>query len=258
MAETAAIAVSNLGKRYGRSEKMALKGLNLEVRPGEVYGFLGPNGAGKSTTIRLLMNFIQPTEGGASILGKDIVNDAVEIKRSVGYLAGEIALYPKMTGRQLLDYMADLNPPGSRKYITDLAARFQANLDVKIRDLSKGNRQKIGLLQAFMNKPKVLILDEPTSGLDPLMQEEFFGLLEETTKSGGSVFVSSHNLAEVQRMCDRIGFIREGELIAEQNIADIAAAASRTFDITFVEEAPATELKKIPGASVASKPRKQV
>jgi ABC-2 type transport system ATP-binding protein len=258
MADTAAITVNNLGKRYGHSEKMALKGLDLEVRPGEVYGFLGPNGAGKSTTIRLLMNFIQPSRGGGHILGMDIVDDAVEIKRSVGYLAGEIALYPKLTGRQLLDYMADLYPPKHRKYIAGLAERFQANLDVKIRDLSKGNRQKIGLLQAFMHRPKVLILDEPTSGLDPLMQEEFFSLLKEVTSEGGSVFFSSHNLAEVQRICDRIGFIREGELINEQNIAEVAEAAARTFDITFVGKVPKAELSAIKGAKVVSAGHQQV
>ena len=251
------IAINKLGKRYGASENFALKDLELEVLPGEVYGFLGPNGAGKSTTIKLLMNFIQPTEGGAQILGLDIVNDSVELKRHVGYLAGEIALYPKMTGRQFLGYMADLHPPKHTKYLNELAERFQAGLDVKIRDLSKGNRQKIGLLQAFMHKPKVLILDEPTSGLDPLMQEEFFKILKETTRAGGCVFVSSHNLAEVQKMCDRIGFIREGRLISEQNIAEIAEVAARTFDITFVEQVPKSELETIAGAAVKMDSTKQ-
>jgi len=252
----AAITIEKLSKRYGAGQKFAVKDLSLQVMPGEVYGFLGPNGAGKSTTIRLMMNFIFPSGGRASILGKDAVKDSVEVKRQVGYLAGEIALYQKMTGRQLLDYLSQLHP-GSRRYISELAERFQADLDARIRDLSKGNRQKIGLIQAFMHKPKVLILDEPTSGLDPLMQEEFFGLLKETTKTGGSVFFSSHNLAEVQRICDRIGFIREGELIAEQTIADIAQAAARTFDITFIDKAPAADLRAISGASVSVKNGRQ-
>jgi beta-exotoxin I transport system ATP-binding protein len=249
MAETA-ISIKALSKRYGSGRPLALKDLSLDVMPGEVYGFLGPNGAGKSTTIRLLMNFIQPTSGTAYIFGKDIVKDSVSIRQSIGYLSGEVALYPKLTGHEFLDYMADLHTPRQDGFVKELAKRFEANLDMKIRDLSKGNRQKIGLLQAFMHKPKVLILDEPTSGLDPLMQEEFFKLLKEATKAGGCVFVSSHNLAEVQRMCDRVGFIREGELISQQNIAEVAAAAAKTFDITFVNEVPNKELAAIPGAKV--------
>lgn len=245
-----AIQIDGLSKRYGKSPVLALKDLKLEVRPGEVYGFLGPNGAGKSTTIRLLLNFIQPTSGSAKILGKDIVRDSVAIKKSVGYLSGEIALYPKMTGHQFLEYMAELSPPKNKAYLGHLAKRFHADLAPKIRELSKGNRQKIGLLQAFAHEPEVLVLDEPTSGLDPLMQEEFFKLLGEIKERGGSVFVSSHNLAEVQRMCDRVGFIREGKLISEQTIADVAAAAARTFDVTFAGDVPQRELKAISGAKV--------
>lgn len=253
-----AIEISALGKRYGRGDKFALNNLSIKVMPGEVYGFLGPNGAGKSTTIRLLMNFIQPSSGSARILGMDVVRQSVEIKRQVGYLSGDIALYAKMTGRQFLEYMSELQPPKNIKYVNQLADRFQANLDIKIRDLSKGNRQKIGLLQAFMHKPKVLILDEPTSGLDPLMQEQFFELLKEGTKTGGCVFVSSHNLSEVQKMCDRIGFIREGELIMEQFLDDAAELAARTFDLTFSGPAPKTELKAIAGSQLKSVSTNQV
>jgi ABC-2 type transport system ATP-binding protein len=251
MADTkAAISIDDLSKRYGSSDKFAVKKLSLQVMPGEVYGFLGPNGAGKSTTIRMLMNFIQPTKGSAQILGHDVVKDSVTVKQDIGYLSGDVELYPKMTGKDFLEYMAQLQPSKSKTHINDLAKRFKANLNVKIRDLSKGNRQKIGLLQALMAQPKVLILDEPTSGLDPLMQEEFFKVLKETTESGGCVFVSSHNLAEVQRICDRIGFIREGELIAEQNIAQITQDAARTFDIFFVDKVPVAQLKSIPKSDV--------
>ena len=154
MAE-AAISIRALSKRYGAGRPLALKDLSLDVMPGEVYGFLGPNGAGKSTTIRLLMNFIQPTSGTARIFGEDIVKDSVSIRRSIGYLSGEVALYSKLTGREFLEYMADLDPPSRTDFVKELAKRFNANLDMKIRDLSKGNRQKIGLLQAFMHKPKV-------------------------------------------------------------------------------------------------------
>lgn len=250
MAETFAIETSGLSKRYAGSDSFALRDLTISVKPGEVYGFLGPNGAGKSTTIRTLLNFIQPTAGSAAILGRDIVKESVEIKKSVGYLAGEIALYPKMTGEEFLSYMGELSSYKSKSFTAELVRRFQPNTKMKIRDLSKGNRQKIGLIQAFMHEPDVLILDEPTGGLDPLMQEVFFKLLGETKARGGTAFVSSHNLAEVQKMCDRVGFIREGKLIAEQTIADVAAVAARTFDITFAEEPPKTELRAIPGAKV--------
>lgn len=249
MAE-ASIVIDGLSKRYGSAKVLALDSLSLKVAPGEVYGFLGPNGAGKSTTIRLLLNFIQPTAGTAAILGKDIVKDSTAIKKSVGYLAGEVMLYDKMTGRQFFKYMVELQPPKRAGFVHELAERFQANVDMKIRDLSKGNKQKIGLIQAFMHEPDILILDEPTAGLDPLMQEEFFKLLSETTKRGASVFVSSHNLAEVQKMCDKVGFIREGKLISEQNIAEAVAEAARTFDVVFAERVPKAELSAIPGAKV--------
>lgn len=248
----ATVEITDLGKRYSSSKTFALKDLNLQVKEGEVYGFLGPNGAGKSTTIRLLMNFIQPSAGHAKIMGLDAVKDSMAIKNNVGYLSGEVALYPKMTGRQFLAYMSDIQQMKSKKYLNELVGRFQANLNYKIRDLSKGNRQKIGLLQAFMHKPRLLILDEPTSGLDPLMQEEFFSLLKEHTKTGGSVFVSSHNMAEVQRMCDRVGFIRGGRLISEQSIAQIATAAARNFEITFAGPAPRAEIAAIKGAKVST------
>lgn len=246
-----AIITTGLSKRYQGSDTFALHNLDIKIMPGEVYGFLGPNGAGKSTTIRLLLNFIQPTKGSGQILGKDIVSDSTKIMRSVGYLAGDVALYPKMTGRQFLAYMAQLQPPRQKGYLKELASRFQADLNVKIHDLSKGNRQKIGLLQAFMHEPDILILDEPTGGLDPLMQEEFFKLLHEVKARGATTFVSSHNLAEVQKMCDRVGFIREGKLISEQNISEAIADAARTFDITFMEKAPKTELSAIPKAKVS-------
>ncbi len=245
-----AIVTTSLSKKYPGADSFALKDLSLKIMPGEVYGFLGPNGAGKSTAIRTLMNFIQPTEGRGEILGKDIVKESVDIKQSVGYLSGEVALYPKMTGRQFLNYMAELHPPKHTSYVNKLIERFQVNLKMKIRDLSKGNRQKIGLLQAFMHQPKVLILDEPTGGLDPLMQEEFFKILKEITRRGGCAFVSSHNLSEVQKMCDRVGFIREGKLISEQNIAKVAEVAARTFDIVFIDKISKAELNEVEGAKV--------
>lgn len=242
-----AIETNKLSKRYGRGDKYALKDLSIKVMPGEVYGFLGPNGAGKSTAIRLLMNFIQPTDGSATILGQDIVQDSVNIKRSVGYLSSDAGMYKKMTGQQYLDYMSELQPASSAKYRKELVKRLSADPNKKLGELSRGNRQKIGIIQAFMHQPQILILDEPTSGLDPLMQEEFYGLVKEARQRGASVFASSHILSEVQKMCDRVGIIRDGKLVGEREIAEMAAEAAQTFDITFAGKPPLAKLKKLRG-----------
>ena len=245
-----AIDCRKLSKRYGRSDKYALKDLTLQVKGGEIYGFLGPNGAGKSTAIRTLMNFLQPTAGSASIMGLDIVKYSTAVKEHVGYLAGEIKLYNHMTGRQFLTYMGTLQPLKHPAYLTSLVAQFEAELDKPLSTLSKGNRQKIGLIQACMHEPDVLILDEPTGGLDPLMQSAFYDVAETAKKRGAAVFLSSHDLAEVRKMCDRIGFIREGQLVAEQTLADLQKTAAHSFDIAFKTRVPLAELRKIKGAAV--------
>ncbi|HVS79242.1 MAG TPA: ABC transporter ATP-binding protein [Candidatus Saccharimonadales bacterium] len=251
-----AIETFGLGKRYGRGDNFALHKLNISIMPGEVYGYLGPNGAGKSTTIRLLMNFIQPTEGHAHILGKDAVKESVEIKRNIGYLPGEFAYYPGMTGRQFLDYMAELQPPKRRGYAAELAHQFEVPLNRKLNTLSKGNRQKIGVIQAFAAEPDVLVLDEPTSGLDPLMQELFFELVRGAKNRGATTFFSSHNLSEVQKICDRVGFIRDGSLITEQTIGEFSQGAPQTYDISFAQESPLPQLRKLRGVKViANTPR---
>lgn len=247
-----AIDCRGLSKRYGHSEDYALKELTLSVRPGEIYGFLGPNGAGKSTTIRTLLNFIQPSGGRAHIMGLDIVQNSVEVKQHVGYLAGEVALYQRATGRQFLDYMAALQPLKDPAYQQELIAQFHAELDKPLHTLSKGNRQKIGLLQALMHQPEVIILDEPTSGLDPLMQAVFYDVIQAAKQRGAAVFLSSHDLAEVRKMCDRIGFIRGGQLVSEQTIADLQATAAHSFNITFAGSIPRVALAKLQGASINS------
>jgi len=244
------ITLHRLSKRYRGAKTYSLHNVSLEVAAGEVYGFLGANGAGKSTTIRTLLNFIEPTSGSATICGFDIVKDSVSVKKHVGYLAGEVALYEKMTGREFLRYMADLQPLKSKGYVAELIKRFEADTSKPLGELSKGNRQKFGLIQAVMHEPDVLILDEPTSGLDPLMQEEFFRLIRESRERGASVLVSSHNFAEVQRMCDRIGLLREGQLVAEQTLADLAHKAAHTFTLTFADAAPLAELRRLPHAQV--------
>lgn len=252
MDSTDTIVLDKFSKRYSCGQKLALNKVSLKVARGEVYGFLGANGAGKSTTIRTLLNFLQPTSGSATILGLDVVRDSVEVKRHVGYLAGEVALYGKMTGRQFLSFMGELQPVKSKGYMNELVRTFNADLRKPIATLSKGNRQKIGIIQAFMHEPDVLILDEPTSGLDPLMQEEFYKLVRANCERDASVFVSSHNFAEVQRMCDRVGLIRAGKLVAEQTLADLAAKAAHTFTLTFNDVAPVTELARLKHANVSA------
>jgi len=252
------IDIHGLTKQYSGTASPSLSDLTLQVMPGEVYGFLGPNGAGKSTTIRVLMNFLQPTAGSAEILGRDIVNDSVVIKQSVGYLSGDFDVYPKMTGAQFLTYLGELHGVSSRKYASEIAKRLQAVTNKKLGELSRGQRQKIGIIQAFMHKPTVLILDEPSSGLDPLMQEVFYELVAEAKLRGAAIFISSHIMAEVQKICDRVGVIREGKLITERSVTDLATEAAQTFDVTFAGKPPVQALKRIPGLTVTNHKDTQV
>jgi ABC-2 type transport system ATP-binding protein len=227
----ASIVANKLTKFYGHDKLPALDRLSLSIKPGEVYGYLGANGAGKSTTIRLLLNFLQPSSGSAQVNGLDVVRDAVAIKKQVGYLAGDVALYPKTTGRELLDYLGRLQGGANADYRRTLEKRFEAETGKLISDLSKGNRQKIGILQAFMHQPDVLILDEPTSGLDPLMQEAFYETVREARARGAAVLMSSHNLAEAQRVCDRVGIIKHGKLIREQTVTGDSELGKTTFRV---------------------------
>lgn len=252
------IALHKLSKKYPRTGSYALRNVTFQVNRGEVYGFLGPNGAGKTTLIRTLMNFLQPSTGTAVIDGLDSVRDSVAIKARTGYLSGEVSLYSRMTGRQFLEYMTSLQPPKHDNYVRTLTAQLKAELTKPIGSLSKGNRQKIGIIQACMHEPDVLIMDEPTSGLDPLMQEVFFDIIAQAKARGATVFLSSHDLNEVQKMCDRIGFIREGRLVSEQLISQLRKTASQTFDITFLKDPPLDELKKLRNGKVLSAAGKTV
>lgn len=249
---TAAIDCQQLSKRYSKGTGYALKDLTLQVQSGEVYGFLGPNGAGKSTTIRTLLNFLQPSGGSATVLGLDIVRDSVEVKSKIGYLAGEVALYPRMTGQQFLDYMSALQPLKNPAYLKELTRTFGAQLNKPVETLSKGNKQKLGVIQAFMHEPEVLILDEPTSGLDPLMQAAFYETVETAKKRGAAIFLSSHDLSEVKKMCDRIGFIKGGQLVAEKTISDLQESASHSFDITFSGHLPLKELRGLHDSKIVT------
>lgn len=248
----AGIRTDNLTKQYAGSATPSLNKLSLYIEKGEVYGFLGSNGAGKSTTIRLLLNFLQPTAGRAMILGHDSVEESVEIRKQIGYLAGDVALYPNVSGKELLHYLGDLQGMKNTRYLQTLTKRFDADLSKPIGKLSKGNRQKIGILQACMHQPEVLILDEPTSGLDPLMQERFNETVLEAKARGATVFLSSHSLSEVQHICDRVGIIKNGTLVREGSLEDFASEQLPTFSIVFRHEAPVAELTKSASAIVLS------
>jgi beta-exotoxin I transport system ATP-binding protein len=228
---TAVVAVDGLTKSFGAQR--GVTDLHFEVGEGEVFGYLGPNGAGKSTTIRLLLGLYRPTAGAASVLGRDPVRDTVAIHRRIGYLPGELALYPRLTGRQHVDFVARVRGMHDRAYLDHLVERFNVVLDRPVRTLSKGNRQKIGVVLALMHQPELLILDEPTSGLDPLMQDEFACVVRETVAEGRTVFLSSHELDEVQRLVDRVAIIKEGRLIVTDTVEGLRRAAPRTIEFRF-------------------------
>lgn len=235
--KTSPLKIINFTKRYGSYR--GVDAVNLELRNGEVFGFLGPNGAGKSTTIRTIMDFLRPSEGKIQVFGLDSHKDSVEIKNHVGYLAGDIAIYDTMTGRKVLRYLTSLGKDTDWEYVEKLAQRLDASLDRPLHSLSKGNRQKIGLIQAFMHKPKLIILDEPTSGLDPLMKQVFYDMVLEMKEAGNTVFVSSHDLTEVQKICDRAAFIRDGKLISIEDVKHAKSLNLRRFRVTFATTTPA-------------------
>jgi len=246
MTTDTAIHTEKLTKHYGDVE--ALVDLDLDVRPGEIFGFLGPNGAGKTTTIRTLMDEIRPTSGSATILGLDTHRDSVEIRRHVGYIPGDLAMYPNLTGRDTLTYFANLRGGVDWSVVDGLAERLESDLSKKVGDLSSGNRQKVGLIQAFMNAPDVLIMDEPSSGLDPLVQREFQQMMKEAANRGASIFLSSHTLSEVQRVADRVGIIRTGHLIAVEGVQELRSKAIRRVDLFFDAPVEATPFESVPGA----------
>jgi ABC-2 type transport system ATP-binding protein len=230
-----AIETEKLTKSYGRKAR-GIEGVDLAVEEGEVFGFLGPNGAGKTTTVRTLLGFLRPTGGRGEVFGFDIRKDSVEIRARVGNLPGEFALEDKMTGEGLLRFFARLRGVKDLGYARELAERLGAELHRPMRRLSRGNKQKIGLVQAMFHRPPLLILDEPTGGLDPLVQEEFLDIIEEVKAEGRTVFFSSHNLAEVERVCDRVGIIRGGKLVAVETTETLVDKSFRHVVLTFAED----------------------
>jgi beta-exotoxin I transport system ATP-binding protein len=231
MSDRITIHTAGLTKHYG--DIRALVDLDLDVVAGEVFGFLGPNGAGKTTMIRTILDEIHPTAGSATILGMDSHAASVEIRDHIGYVPGDLSMYPNLTGRDTLTYFSNLRGGVDWSYVDHLAERLDADLSKKVGDLSSGNRQKVGLIQAFMNRPQVLIMDEPSSGLDPLIQREFQSMMREVAAEGRTVFLSSHTLSEVQRVADRVGIIRHGHLIALEAVSSLRSKAIRRVDLYF-------------------------
>ena len=247
MTDQATIRTEGLTKHYG--DVKALIGLDLSVEHGEIFGFLGPNGAGKTTMIRTILDEIRPTSGKASIVGLDSHSDSVEIRKYIGYVPGDLAMYPSLTGRDTITYFANLRGGVDWSYVDELADRLDADLSKKVGDLSSGNRQKVGLIQAFMSKPEVLIMDEPSSGLDPLVQREFQSLMREVVANGSTVFLSSHTLSEVQRVADRVGIIRHGKLIALEAVANLRSKGIRSVELIFDGPVDATVFEPLPGVN---------
>jgi len=242
----AAIETYKLTKWYGHHSR-GIVDVDLVVESGQIFGFLGPNGAGKSTTIRLLLDLIRPTSGTARVLGLDIHRDRLAIDRRVSYVPGELSLYGDLTGGQLLTYLANLQGGIDLAYRDRLVERLELDPGKKIKSLSRGNKQKVGLVAAFMIRPELLILDEPTSGLDPFVQLEFERLCEEARDEGRTVFMSSHQLPEVEHLCDRVGIIREGRLLAVESVATLKARALRRLEIDFGEPVTAEAFANLGG-----------
>ncbi len=241
----AIIEVENLTKSYG--SKRGIAGVSFSVEEGEVFGFLGPNGAGKTTTIRLLMALLHANSGSAKIAGLDCWKQSLEIKRLVGYLPGEPALDPNLTGGQILEYFAHLRGGVDQAYLKRLIQRFDLDTSRKFRQYSTGNKRKVVLIQAFMHRPRLLILDEPTSGLDPLNQQEFDHMVKEPRDEGRSVFLSSHVLSEVEKTCTRVGIIRDGSLVRIGDVAEVKAIKRYEITITFANPIPAETFKALDG-----------
>ena len=239
------VRTEGLSKSYGRT--LALHDVDLTIARGEVFGYLGPNGAGKTTTLRLLMGMIRPSAGRAEVLGLDAWRESVAVHRQVGYLPGEPVLYGRMTGRQHAEYFNNLRGTRGDGRCAALATRLDLDLDRPARALSKGNRQKLAVVLALMSDPELLVLDEPSSGLDPIVQQVFYAIVADHTRAGGSVLLSSHVLAEVQRVSDRIGVLRAGRLIAVERLDELRGKSLHHVNAQFAEPVSPTDFASVPG-----------
>lgn len=240
------IEIANVTKWYHHSKVPAVNDLSLTIQPGEVYGLLGANGAGKTTTLRMLLDFIRPSSGSILLFGQDNRQSNAKLHSRVGYLPGDVVLPKGAAGGEFLKYLSKLNKSSDDTYMRQLINRFEAQLDKDMSQLSKGNRQKIGIIQAFMHQPDVLVLDEPTSGLDPLMQERFYATVNEARERGAAVLLSSHSFEEVERMCDRIGIVRKGKLVYEGSAANIIATQKPRWRVTLKHKDDIAKLRGNP------------
>ena len=246
------VETNNLTKYYLGGKVKALNNLNLKVEEGEIFGFIGPNGAGKTTTIRLFLDLIRPTKGSAKIFGKDMNQHSVAIKKEVGFLPGEIFLPENFTGKSCLEYFRGFKNQVDNKYLKFLIDSLEFDTTKKIRDYSKGNRQKLSIILALMHKPKLLLLDEPTSGLDPLNQQIFYKLMSDVKRNGATIFLSTHLLVEAQNICDRVGIIKEGKLLSIENIEDFRQKNIREIHLETKKNILLSDLK-VPGVQKIEK-----
>jgi len=232
------IVVKNFKKHFGKTK--AVDGISFDVKKGEIMGFLGPNGAGKTTTIRCMMDFIRPDGGTIEILGQDAKEKSAELKEEIGFLSGEVHLYKNWTGQDHINLIRKIR---EKKFDENgLIEQIDFNPHKKIKNLSSGNKQKLGLLLALMHKPKILILDEPTTGLDPLLQNTIYDILKEEASKGKTIFMSSHNLAEVERICDRVCIIKDGKIVATESVPNLKRKRLYTVKVYFEGKVPSKEL----------------
>ncbi len=244
-----AIEITQLQKSYGTLQ--AVKGISMLVERGEIFGFLGPNGAGKTTTIRCMLDLIRPTAGSISILGLDSQRDRLALHQQVGYLPGDVRLPGNMTGKQVIDYFASIQGL-EPVLLQDLLARFEVETKRPLKSYSKGMRQKIGVVLAFMCDPDILILDEPTSGLDPLLQKTFNEFLLEEQARGKTIFMSSHIMSDVEKVCHKVAVIRQGEIVTIEEVAALRQKAGQRVTVEFGDQVPSEELVHIPGVSAVT------
>ncbi|MFO8052320.1 MAG: ABC transporter ATP-binding protein [Thermoplasmatota archaeon] len=247
----AVIRINRLTKYYGKAR--GIIDVDLSVEKGEIFGFLGPNGAGKSTTIRTILDYIRPTSGSAMVNGMDPTKEGANVRRSVGYLPSDFGTYKSMTCRDYLETLLNMMEHKGSNRIEELSERFQLDLKRKIKEFSRGNRQKVGLVSAFMHSPELVILDEPTTGLDPLMQQEFYNLVREEKAKGNTVFLSSHILTEVEAICDRVGIIKEGKLIVVEKMRTFKEKTGKIMQVTFENDVSSDEFRKIDGITLVER-----
>ncbi|MGO8687260.1 MAG: ATP-binding cassette domain-containing protein [Candidatus Dormibacteria bacterium] len=240
-----AISTEGLTKDYG--EQRGLFGLDLEVADGEIFGYLGPNGAGKTTTIRLLMDLIRPSRGRAHVFGVDCQADPVDVKRLVGYLPGEMPQWGGLRGRDVVAYVGGLRGGADPSRVSRLAERLDLDLGRRYREYSSGNKRKLGLVLAFMHPSRLLVLDEPTNGLDPLIQQEFYGMVAEAGAEGATVFLSSHVLSEVERVCQRVGILRRGRLVQVARLDELHHLRYHRLEADFAGTVPLEAIRALSG-----------